>query len=271
MRFQWHQDSGHLNGAFVFISASVPDLDRDPCYLGGPLDNLSMLRLIDRRVDDAVKSLVAQVLMAGGRVVHGGHPKVMPFIADQACNWKPATDGTSPVVTYQSLIFESKAPLPGRREMECARVASTRWVDIDPDEVVKQWRTEKFPMSDRLEEWLPMQAPEDRQMLRAPLLAMRIAMLAECAPIACVCIGGMEGIEAEARLFLDFANHGRIQAAPHVHVLRTTFGAAARFEGEEFLVEDQTNIDSNADGLNELENHPDYDEIMTKLVRTLRI
>ena len=69
-----------LNGAPVFLSASVPHPERDKRFLAGPLDDWLMLRVIDQRIYDAVQSLVAQVLMAGGRVGY-----VCWCVAERSC------------------------------------------------------------------------------------------------------------------------------------------------------------------------------------------
>lgn len=115
---------------------------------------------------------------------------------------------------------------------------------------------------ERLHSLLPKQHPVEE--LRGPLLAMRIQMLMECQPVACVCLGGMEGIEAEAELYLEFARAGLIEAAPQVHVLRSTFGAAEKLKGEGMRIVDphvETKVDS--------KEHPDYGDIMRQLISSL--
>ena len=55
-----------LQGAALFLSASVPHPKRDARFLQGPLEDWLMLRVIDQRVFDAVQCLVAQLLERRG-------------------------------------------------------------------------------------------------------------------------------------------------------------------------------------------------------------
>ncbi|MFM9101792.1 MAG: hypothetical protein ACKOPS_10845, partial [Cyanobium sp.] len=198
-----------LNGAAVFLSASVPHPERDKRFLAGPLDDWLMLRVIDQRIYDAVQSLVAQVLMAGGRLVHGGHPSITNAIAAQAGNWIPSAGekpvaAESPVLLYQSEFFAGKPAPLGREEMEASGFASVRWTAsafadshvegasiIERHGIKQEW----------IEGWLPnLSAPGAAPALQEALLVMRLQMLLETQPLSAVCIGGMEGIEAEAKL-----------------------------------------------------------------------
>jgi hypothetical protein len=63
---------------------------------------------------------------------------------------------------------------------------------------------------------------------REALLVMRLLMLLEAQPRLCLCIGGMEGIEAEAQLYLQLVERGLLRAEPRVHVLASTYGAAVQ-------------------------------------------
>jgi hypothetical protein len=201
-----------LNGAAIFLSASVPHPQRDKRFLAGPLDDWLMLRVIDQRVYDAVQCLVAQLLSAGGRLVHGGHPSITNAIAAQAGNWLSSSDevpaeGEPPVLLYQSEFFAGKPAPPGRDEMAVSGFAALRWTPNSLTETSFYGMpiTERYNLrADWIEAWLSKQAaPEASPVLREALLVMRLHMLLETQPCAAVCIGGMEGIEAEAELYTD--------------------------------------------------------------------
>jgi hypothetical protein len=236
MKFTWSPAVGPLKGAFVFLSASVPDPRRHRRFLAGPLEDALMLRVIDRRVDDAVQSLLSQTLSAGGRIVHGGHPKITMPIAHQANQWKVSEGIDPPIRIYQSEFFRHyEAPL-GRDEMARTGTGVVRWVPADLDQILTR---REIPF-DLVERHLPQQAPPDAKLgQREALLAMRIEMIIDSQPRSAICIGGMEGIEAEARLYLELAKLGRIPSAAQVQVIGSTYGASAQLEGEGIRLADQ--------------------------------
>lgn len=273
MKFEWSPQRGSLRGQYVFLSASVPDPKRDARFLDGPVEKALMLRVIDRRVDDAVQSLTAHVLSAGGRIVHGGHPKVTLPLAAQASNWKVASGEDPPILIYQSKFFEHLPPPPGREQMRQAGTAEIRWVSADLHEVAQR---SKIP-NDIINGWLPTQAAGNAPAgLNEALLAMRIAMLLDSRPVAAVCVGGMEGIEAEARLYWELSKMERIPPAKGVYVAGSTFGAAARLEGEGIVVFDRPAFEpSGAHGAigpseetarRDIGSRKSYDEAMGSLV-----
>ena len=225
-----------MKGAFVFLSASVPDPKRHRRFLDGPLDDALMLRVIDRRVDHAVQSLLSQTLSAGGRIVHGGHPKITMPIAHQANQWKVPPGIEPPIRIYQSEFFRHhEAPL-GRDEMARSGTGEVRWIPADLNLIVTK---RQIPL-DLVERHLPQQAPPDAKPgQHEALLAMRIEMIIDSQPISAICIGGMEGIEAEARLYLELAKLGRIPSADHVQVIGSTYGASAQLQGEGIRLADQ--------------------------------
>jgi len=238
MKFDW---SPHLplEGSSVFLSGSVPSPERDSRFLDGPVEETLMLRVIDRRVFDAVQSLVAQVLNAGGRIVHGGQPRITSAIANQSNNWTIPEGHDPPILIYQSEFFRSHLAPPGREEMRIAGFASVRWTpakvravadrfDIDPDLISK---------------WLPEQAaPTADGALREALLAMRLQMLLESQPWAAVSIGGMEGIQAEATLYLYLAKLKLIPWAERVNVIGSTYGAASKLEAAGINIADYDQV-----------------------------
>ena len=272
MKFAWNPQ-GPLAGAAVFLSASVPDVRRHPRYLKGPVDDLLLMnRVIDLRALDAVRCLVAQVLRAGGRVLHGGHPTITQAIACHLHNWDVGPQGEGgvdplqkPVVLYQSELFSElfqdlPAP-PGREAMARAGFAALRWTPTRLEaasletasleaasfggQPLLAWLGDHGLEGDWLAEMLPQQAPapvrkegmgeaefEQAQARcdsrREALLVMRLLMLLEAQPRLCLCIGGMEGIEAEAQLYLQLVERGLLRAEPRLHVLASTYGAAVQ-------------------------------------------
>ena len=272
MKFAWNPQ-GPLAGAAVFLSASVPDVRRHPRYLEGPVDDLLLMnRVIDLRALDAVRCLVAQVLRAGGRVLHGGHPTITQAIACHLHNWDVGPQGEGgvdplqkPVVLYQSELFSElfhdlPAP-PGREAMARAGFAALRWTPTRLEaasletasleaasfggQPLLAWLGDHGLEGDWLAEMLPQQAPapvrkegmgeaefEQAQARcdsrREALLVMRLLMLLEVQPRLCLCIGGMEGIEAEAQLYLQLVERGLLRAEPRLHVLASTYGAAVQ-------------------------------------------
>ena len=264
-----------LNGAVIFLSASVPHPERDKRFLAGPLDDWLMLRVIDQRVYDAVQCLVAQLLSAGGRLVHGGHPSITNAIAAQAGNWLSSSDeapaeGESPVLLYQSEFFAGKPAPPGRDEMAVSGFASLRWTpkSLTETSLYGMPITERYNLqADWIEAWLSKQAaPEASPALREALLVMRLHMLLETQPRAAVCIGGMEGIEAEAELYTDFCNLGLLPGEGTVQVLTSTFGAAAQLEGERVRLIDGRSRSTVATAEIDLLERLDYDSVMRELV-----
>jgi len=272
VKFAWNPQ-GPLAGAAVFLSASVPDVRRHPRYLEGPVDDLLLMnRVIDLRALDAVRCLVAQVLRAGGRVLHGGHPTITQAIACHLHNWDVGPQGEGgvdplqkPVVLYQSELFSElfqdlPAP-PGREAMARAGFAALRWTPTRLEaasletasleaasfggQPLLAWLGDHGLEGDWLAEMLPQQAPapvrkegmgeaefEQAQARcdsrREALLVMRLLMLLEAQPRLCLCIGGMEGIEAEAQLYLQLVERGLLRAEPRLHVLASTYGAAVQ-------------------------------------------
>ncbi|MFN9623002.1 MAG: hypothetical protein ACK587_09260 [Cyanobacteriota bacterium] len=264
-----------LHGAAVFLSASVPHPERDKRFLAGPLDDWLMLRVIDQRICDAVQSLAAQVLMAGGRLVHGGHPSITNAIAAQAGNWMPSAgegpaEADSPVLLYQSEFFSGKPAPPGREEMAASGFASVRWTPS----ALADSPVDGFSIIERhgikpewIEDWLPNQAaPGASAALREALLVMRLQMLLETQPLAAVCIGGMEGIEAEAKLYSALCHHGLLPGDGTVQVVASTFGAAAQLEGEQVRLVDGRDRSTAATAEVDLLERLDYDGVMRGLV-----
>ncbi|MFM9102835.1 MAG: hypothetical protein ACKOPS_16550 [Cyanobium sp.] len=216
-----------------------------------------------------------QVLMAGGRLVHGGHPSITNAIAAQAGNWMPAAGegpvaAESPVLLYQSEFFAGKAAPPGREEMEASGFARVRWTPsrlADSQEEGASIIERHGIKPEWIEGWLPHQAaPGASAALREALLVMRLQMLLETQPLAAVCIGGMEGIEAEAKLYSDLCHHGLLPGDGTVQVLASTFGAAAQLEGEQVRLVDGRDRSTAATAKVDLLERLEYDGVIRELV-----
>lgn len=261
-----------LEGAALFLSASVPHPRRDARFLQGPLEDWLMLRVIDQRVFDAVQSLVAQLLGAGGRLVHGGHPTITSTIAALAGSWLASPEaGDPPVLLYQSEFFAHFPAPPGREEMRQAGFAAVRWTPS----TLAELRWQGVPIGERLgltpewiHTWLPQQAdPGASPAQGEALLALRLQMLLETQPRAALCIGGMEGIEAEARLYTHLCDQGLLPGDGVVHVLASTYGAAAQLEGDRIRLLDERGRPSPDTARHDLQERLAYDGVMREWVR----
>lgn len=298
MKFPW-TPKAPLEGAAIFLSASVPDVRRHPRYLRGPVDDLLLMnRVIDLRALDAVRSLVAQVLRSGGRILHGGHPTITQGIACHLHNWDVSSldqageDGLlTPVLLYQSLLFQNKPAPPGRDAMARAGFAALRWTPFSldaarlGDQPLLAWLGARGIDRDWLDEVLLQQGPDAVRKegmgeddyekaktwsltLREALLVMRLLMLLEVRPRVCLCIGGMEGIEAEARLYLQLVERGLLEAEPRVHVLGSTYGAAVQLTDSraQLLAEPHPEPTNPETALADLLRRLSYDEAMRAFV-----
>jgi len=116
------------------------------------------------------------VTVALGRrlIVWGGHPAITPMV--WAVCEDLGVDFSNAVVLYQSTFFEEAFP------KENARFANVNYVDAVPGDA------------------------------HASLLLMRKAMLTRPDLSAAVFIGGMEGILAEHKMFLDFHPNAKVIA-----------------------------------------------------------
>lgn len=96
---------------------------------------------------------------------------------------------------------------------------------------------------DLISKWLPEQAAATADgALREALLAMRLQMLLESQPWAAVSIGGMEGIQAEATLYLYLAELKLIPWAERVNVIGSTYGAASKLEAAGINIADYDQV-----------------------------
>ena len=184
----------NLAGRAVLLSASVPAEHRDPVFLNENDPELRELRALYRGarlvldegrvetvsiINDAVMSLARAVFAHHGRLVFGGHPQISPLVTTVADEYfgvgAPRREEAAhkPVLMYQSEFFRGAQPF-ANRSMEDADYARVVWTEHTP---------ESKPAS---------------------LLHMRERMIRENDPLALVCIGGMDGVVEEARLFAEW-------------------------------------------------------------------
>lgn len=233
----------------IFLSASVPKPDRHLKYLHGPVEPRLMLRVIETRVRDAVTSLVAETLRVGGQLVFGGHPAITPMVAATASSYSPSAKyPEKPIVLYQSEYFRNSHPPQGREEMTELGLAEVVWVPAKPWDAADRFSAGKRYLLDPAKfdhlrrGQTDEKAPDE---VRDALTAFRIIMCLDAQPDAVICMGGMEGIEAEALLYQTFfltddPGDRRRGRASRTVALKSTFGAAARLEhtGFRFVDED---------------------------------
>jgi hypothetical protein len=176
-----------LTGKSVFLSASKPARD------------LGQYRPLSVEIDEAVVSLSRAVFSAGGQLVFGAHPSISPLVASVATEYGRMPDRLR-VSIYQSEAYRGHVPL-ATLDFERLGFAKIIWTPSVGGE--------RFDP-----------AVAGRPQCTESLRLMRTRMLQETSPIAMVAIGGMQGVEEEARMFVSLC-HG------NVYALQTTGGAAA--------------------------------------------
>src|SRR6266853_3971635 len=237
---------GRLVGRSVFLSASVPHPDRSQRYravvgLGGggasgarPRAEGDTRAPTDAQVEieHAVVSLARAVFAEGGRLVFGGHPSLAPLVAMVAGEYLPPEEaegsrgrnadvprmsdmprdpwrsrGNAPVLVHQLEAYSNAIP-DATADMVRLGQAQIRWHGVEPHERDVAWdpKSPAYPES---------------------LRRMRAEMLRDPSVIAMVCIGGMEGVEEEARMFLEFHRDRPL------FVVARTGGAAAVLADEQ--------------------------------------
>jgi hypothetical protein len=158
------QNAVHLRGASVFLSASIPAVDR----WTEPFDPLE--------ITDAVVAATRAILGAGGRIVTAAHPTIAPLLWFTASELEPA--GEPAVVIYQSSLFEEVLP-------EATRLFDTNKTSA---QVIR------VPAADG--ERVP-----DPRLAPVSLAELRRRMLTDQPLVAAIFIGGMAGVADEHALF----------------------------------------------------------------------
>lgn len=190
----------------IFLSASVPVQERDERFR----------RIPDApfQVEQAVISLARAVFSEGGRLVFGGHPSISPLVATVAGEYREPNVAESDkerapaqVVIYQSEVFREIIPDDSRLLIDLG-LATVRWTDPIGNEAFRTGAGSAHH-----------QCPDS-------LREMRERMIKDTAPVAMVCVGGMEGVEEEARIFKE------LRTTFPVFTLECTGGAAALIRDE---------------------------------------
>lgn len=246
MKFPWEPktDAAGLPSPRLFLSASVPALNRDQRFLRGPAQPRLMVRVIETRVRDAVASLVVQLLRAGGQLIFGGQPAVTPMVAAATENFSRAEGGHFPILLYQSEYFRGDQPPLGREEMEARGMAKVVWVPVDPEEAIEKLAIDTPYLRDPARfNNLCIQVQHDSksvpEKVRA-LAVLRVVMLLQPQPQTILSMGGMEGIGAESAFFqqlhepeirdgnASFIRHD--ESRPAAFALRSTYGAGSQLD-----------------------------------------
>ena len=250
MRIPWEPtlDSERRPFPRIFLSASVPALERDQRFLTGPAEPRLMVRVIETRVRDAVASFVVHLLKNGGQLIFGGHPTIVPMVAAAARNFSPGQGEHRPILLYQSEQFRTSSQSPAREEMERLGLAQIYWVPARPNEATKQFDIDTPYLRDDQkfhalceEEQRDQNTPAE---LVAALVVLRVVMFLHLKPQAILSMGGMEGIGSEASLFhkllgWDFDHDKRhdaiqVRRASRAFALKSTYGATAQLQREGF-------------------------------------
>src|SRR5579859_7134628 len=161
----------------IFLSASVPSEKRDKKYL----ENYTRIENAQIQIEEAVIGLARNIFQAGGRIVFGGHPSISPLVAMVATEFN--TDkgvGNKPITIYQSRAFEAVIS-KGSTDLLALGCTDIVWTDAVAGE--------RFD-------------PEikGKSQFEKSLALMRGKMIQERLD-AMVCMGGMEGVEAEFEIF----------------------------------------------------------------------
>ena len=219
-----------LSGKVIFLSASVPSIERSEKYRR--IENAAV------SIEEAVLAVTRAVFSAGGRLVFGAHPSISPLVASVIGEYivpeaaepqkKDRGDFKEPEGRANVFMYQSKAwaELWAERSRELAErpQVHVRWTDAVPGEKV-DFETLAKP-----------QVPESMK-------KMRFQMISETAPVAMVAIGGMDGVEEEVKLFTELC------PGKPVFVFTTTGGAAGIIAERRkafkspILVVDETSLD----------------------------
>lgn len=186
-----------LKGKTVFLSASVPDPERDDRFQSVPYAEI--------QIREAVVSLTRSIISQEGRLVMGGHPSITPLVGLVALEYQAPPDleedkKPRPVVIYQSEAYRGHLP-DDTWQLFRSGFADLRWTEAEAGETFDP------KVKDR------PQCPESLRRLREE-------MLKTTKPVAAVYIGGMDGVVEEMSLFRELCQ-GKI------YVFAETGGAAS--------------------------------------------
>jgi hypothetical protein len=180
------EHQGVLRGRSIFLSASIP-----------VRPGFRRVSSAAFEIEEAVISLTRAVLREEGVLVFGAHPSISPLVASVASEYIVPRLRTTEPPEVES-IGEPERTGPG-----VVIYQSHAYDGHLPD---KTWQMYRFGYADLV--WCAAQAGEKfdpknhRTQCPRSLLYMRQQMFAKESPAAMIAIGGMEGVVAEAELFI---------------------------------------------------------------------
>lgn len=190
----------------VLLSASVPSKARSKDYQKIPNAQI--------KIEEAVISLTRNVFEAGGTIVFGGHPSISRLIAMVALEFDHGSMSkyleNPQIIIYQSKAYYEVMPADTAQLYSSGR-AQIRWTEAV--------NNEKFNPKIKGE-------PQCTKSLEL----MRKEMILTDNLDGMVCIGGMEGVEEEFKLFED-KNEKNGWGHP-IFVFSSTGGAALKITQE---------------------------------------
>ncbi|MDX1956937.1 MAG: hypothetical protein SFU98_00090 [Leptospiraceae bacterium] len=161
--------SGKLKNRYIFISASFPSKEQGVEYLQDFVPMLTM---------DAVSAISREIFQAGGKIVNGGHPTILPFMYSIGEEFKSKRKKDFPLISvYQTEYFRDKQTISSKK-LSKNKIGEFIWI----------------PESDN--------PPQEEKAKREDALAiMRNAMYEHKDIVAGIFIAGMKGIKDEFDLF----------------------------------------------------------------------
>lgn len=183
----------------LFLSASIPyaRTTGTPEQLAANAQYLPPLR---SEIREAVVQLARFAFSREVQLILGGHPAITPLVL-RATRAVPVSD-VPRVIVFQSAHFQNVIPQ--------TTVELCNW-----DSGLLIWTQSDGPP-------LKPGAPPDPQRQKASLQIMREAMVSVSKLVGAVLVGGMDGVEDEAKLFQDKQGHKRLPR----YALPNTGGAA---------------------------------------------
>jgi hypothetical protein len=182
----------------------VPSMRRSPYYH----ENYTKVKDAQIQIEEAVIGLSRNIFQNGGKIIFGGHPSISPLVAMVATefkllkennNYSPNYNREKHINIFQSKAYESVIPKETSILFDLG-YSDIIWTDAINDERFNPIITDKPQCEKSLE-------------------FMRIEMMGKDID-ALVCIGGMEGVELEFKLFR------KLHPTKPVYLLKTTGGAS---------------------------------------------
>ncbi|MBT2968771.1 MAG: hypothetical protein KME56_04305 [Candidatus Thiodiazotropha sp. (ex Ctena orbiculata)] len=163
----------------IFLSASVPYLRKDP-NLSAQEQARNHMYFETARFDmirAAIAELSRQAFQRDMTMIFGGHPAISPMVLSAAERFRSTPETGKRVIIFQSALYWERIP---RETLELGhwRHGEILWTEI------------KSGIS-------------EKETTELSLSYMRSLMVRLPNISAAICIGGMDGVEQEAQLFLD--------------------------------------------------------------------